>query len=116
MDSNARLRQRVLRLIKHGVSQKVLAAKMGMMPSTFSRWLNKKPGMNPASLLALDGFNAYVQELSDALSDSEPTSRPAPLREQERDRKPDHASAPAGRQTVSEPTRQKGGHRRDRQT
>lgn len=110
MDSNALLRQRVVRLIKHGVSQKVLAAKMGMRPSTFSRWLNKKPGMNPATVLALDGFNAYVQELINALADAEPAPRAAPLRDAERERKPDRAAAaPTAPQIGAQPARQKGG-------
>lgn len=69
VDTNESLRQRALRLITHGVSQKVLAGKMGMKPSTFSRWLNQKAGINPASVTALDGFNAYVHELNVALSE-----------------------------------------------
>jgi transcriptional regulator with XRE-family HTH domain len=70
VDTNESLRQRALRLVTHGVSQKVLAGKMGMTPSTFSRWLNQKDGINPASVAALDGFNAYVHELNTALTDS----------------------------------------------
>jgi predicted glycosyltransferase len=69
MDSNERLRQRVMRLSKLGISHKVLAAKIGMRPSTFSRWLNRKPGINPASVLALDGLNAYVRELRATLDE-----------------------------------------------
>ena len=69
MDTNEHLRQRVLRLIKAGVSQKILAARMGMKESTFSRWLNKKEGINPASVRALDGLEAYVQELAAALTE-----------------------------------------------
>lgn len=75
VDTNESLRQRALRLVKHGVSQKVLAAKMGMQASTFSRWLNQKDGINPASVTALDGFNAYVRELTSALTDQPETSR-----------------------------------------
>jgi len=78
VDTNSSLRQRALRLVKHGVSQKVLAGKMGMQPGTFSRWLREKDGIGPASTVALDGFNAYVRELADALSD-EPEQR-APKR------------------------------------
>lgn len=76
--TNESLRKRALRLVKHGVSQKVLAGKMGMAPSTFSKWLNQKHGIGPASVTALDGFNAYVQELTDAIVDDQPeaTRRP----------------------------------------
>src|SRR4051794_27270926 len=66
VDTNERLRQRALRLITAGISQKVLAAKMGMAPSTFSKWLNQKQGIGPASVTALDGLNAYCQEIADA--------------------------------------------------
>jgi len=70
MDTNEYLRQQALRLITLGFSQKILAAKMGMAPSTFSKWLNQKDGIGPASVTALDGFNAYVVELREAVSDS----------------------------------------------
>lgn len=69
MDTNEALRQQALRLVKHGVSQKVLGARMGMKESTFSRWLNGKPGVNPASVVALDGLAAFVKDLSTALED-----------------------------------------------
>lgn len=77
-----------MRLITHGVSQKVLAAKMGIAPSTFSKWLNQKDGIGPASVTALDGFNDYVQELADALADKGPEIAPksSPRRESERGR------------------------------
>lgn len=64
-----------MRLVKHGVSQKVLAGKMGMAPSTFSKWLNQKHGIGPASVTALDGFNTYVQELMSALSEEPEAQR-----------------------------------------
>jgi transcriptional regulator with XRE-family HTH domain len=75
VDTNESLRQRALRLVAHGVSQKVLAAKMEMAPSTFSKWLNQKDGIGPASVTALDGFNAYVHELAAALADQEDALR-----------------------------------------
>ena len=78
VDTNESLRQRALRLIAHGVSQKVLAGKMGMTPSTFSRWLNQKKGINPASVTALDGFNAYVLELTGVLQRVDVATRRAP--------------------------------------
>jgi transcriptional regulator with XRE-family HTH domain len=68
VDTNEALRQRALRLVTLGCSQKILAAKMGMQASTFSRWLNQKNDVGPVSVTALDGFNAYVEELADALA------------------------------------------------
>jgi len=58
VDTNESLRQRALRLVTLGCSQKILAAKMGMQAATFSRWLNQKDGIGPVSTVALDGFNA----------------------------------------------------------
>ncbi len=78
VDTNKSLRQRALRLVKHGVSQKVLAGKMGMQPSTFSRWLRQKDGIGPASVVALDGFNAYIQELKELLLEKESGGAPEP--------------------------------------
>lgn len=69
VDTNEALRQWALRLITLGCSQKIMAAKMGMQASTFSRWINQKSDVAPVSVTALDGFNAYVRELRDALSD-----------------------------------------------
>jgi transcriptional regulator with XRE-family HTH domain len=69
VNTNELLRRRASRLVALGVSQKVLAAKMGMQPATLSRWLNQKDGIGPVDVSALDGFNAYVLELSDALSE-----------------------------------------------
>jgi transcriptional regulator with XRE-family HTH domain len=69
VDTNEWLRQRALRLVKLGFSQKILAAKMDMAPSTLSRWLRQKDEIGPASVAALDGFNAYVEELAQALSE-----------------------------------------------
>lgn len=69
LNTNELLRQRALRLVAHGISQKVLAAKMGMQASTFSRWLNQKDSIGPISVTALDGFNAYLGELADLVTD-----------------------------------------------
>jgi len=63
MGTNDRVRQRIVRLVtRHGISHKVLAARMGMRPSTFSKWLNQKQH-TPISVAAMDGFEAYVQAL-----------------------------------------------------
>lgn len=69
-DTDEWLRQQVLSLVRrHGISQKVLAGKMGMTGSTLSRWLHRKPGVRPPSVTALDGFYAYREELRRAVSD-----------------------------------------------
>jgi hypothetical protein len=68
MDTNERLRQRALRLIKSGVSQKVLAGRMGLSESTFSRWLNRVEHARPIPITALDGFETYTNELFAALA------------------------------------------------
>lgn len=70
MDTNEAIRQRVSRLIDLGVSQKVLAKKMGLSETRFSRWVNQKQEVViPVS--ALDGFLKYLDELSDAIRDTE---------------------------------------------
>lgn len=67
MDTNAALRKRAFRLVNRlGISQKVLASKMGMPTSTFSKWLNRK-GVGPVPVTALDGLNAYLGELREEL-------------------------------------------------
>ncbi len=72
VDTNELLRQRAKRLVKLGCSQKSLAAAMGIAPSTFSKWINKKKGISAPSVDALDGFNAYVHRLADALQEKDP--------------------------------------------
>jgi transcriptional regulator with XRE-family HTH domain len=72
VDTNEAIRQRVSRLVDLGVSQKVLAKKMGLTETRFSRWLNQKRDVDiPVS--AMDGFIAYIDELADAIRDTEPT-------------------------------------------
>lgn len=73
MDTNEAIRQRVSRLVDLGVSQKVLAKKMGLTETRFSRWLNQKRDVViPVS--ALDGFIAYLDELAEAIRDTEATT------------------------------------------
>lgn len=67
MHTDERLRKRVLTLISKGVSHKVVAAKMGMSTSAFSKWLNRKSA-RAVSLDALDGFDAFVRELGQAIA------------------------------------------------
>lgn len=71
MDTNERIRQQVSRLVDKGVSQKMLAKKMGMTETKFSRWLNQKTTPPIVlSVAAMDGFGRYVTELSEAIQEA----------------------------------------------
>jgi hypothetical protein len=48
---------------------------MGMTPRLFRRWLHQKPNAKPASVLARDGFDAYVRELRATLDEDPITDR-----------------------------------------
>lgn len=74
------VRQRILRLTDKGVSQKVIAARMGISTSKLSRWLGRnkprkgksarttpQPEPPPLSVPAMDGFDLYRRELLYAL-------------------------------------------------
>lgn len=102
VDTNESLRQRALRLITLGCSQKILAAKMGMQASTLSRWLNQKEDVAPVSVTALDGFNAYVAELRAALVE-DPISSPGVSELNTPTGKPARASGQADGHTLAEP-------------
>lgn len=70
MDTNEAIRKQVVRLIDQGISQKVLAKKMGVSPTWLSRWVNQKRD-RPLVLkvAAMDGLARYVAELTDALKE-----------------------------------------------
>jgi hypothetical protein len=70
MDTNERLRERAMRLIREGVNQKVIADRMGLSQATFSRWINRKGP--PVPVTALDGFKKYTDGLSAALREDAP--------------------------------------------
>lgn len=75
-----KLKQRCRRLLTLGVAQKVLAAKLGIVPATMSRWLNGKtkwvPDVNvPAKL------DAFEQELATPYQEKETSRADAPARE-----------------------------------
>jgi transcriptional regulator with XRE-family HTH domain len=75
METNDRLRKRALRLVDDfGINQKVLAARMGMSPGAFSKWLREKVD-SPVSVHALDGLHAYEGELASVLADDKETQR-----------------------------------------
>lgn len=65
MDSNKRLLEVAKRLIAAGVNQKVLAGKLGIPPSTFSKWLNGKSDWEPP-VTAIDKLAAYRSEVASA--------------------------------------------------
>jgi hypothetical protein len=68
MLSEDELRQELLRLIsRYGISQKVLAAHMGLSETWLSRWLGKEP-TRPISLRAVSGFEQYLRELYSAIA------------------------------------------------
>jgi hypothetical protein len=69
LGTNETIRGDVARLIDLGVSQKVLAQRMGVTESWFSRWLNqKKSSPQIISVAALDGFATYLHELAAAIA------------------------------------------------
>lgn len=77
MGTKDALRKRILRLTKLGVTQKAIAARMGMSEAALSRWMNDHAAR--ISTDALDGFNAFASELNAAtLDQGEETQRPAP--------------------------------------
>lgn len=67
---NERLRTQARRLVEKGVTQKVLAEKMGMPTSSFSKWLNGKLHRE-VSVRALDGLEAYMKELIETLQETQ---------------------------------------------
>lgn len=77
MDTNEAIRQRVLSLIDQGVSQKVLATKMGVSQTWLSRWVNQK-GDRPLVLTvaAMDGLSRYVAALTEALQEAQRVTTP----------------------------------------
>lgn len=77
MDTNTHLRKRALALVKIGVSQKVLAGRMGMSPAHFSKWVNHKTTA-AVSTVALDGLTAYEKELRDVVGEGEESRRETP--------------------------------------
>jgi transposase-like protein len=75
MDTNEAIRKQVVRLIDQGVSQKVLAKKMGVSPTWLSRWVNQKRERPMVlKVAAMDGLAHYVAELTAALK--EPSKEP----------------------------------------
>lgn len=63
MDTNLALRIHAWRLIQRfGVNQKVIAARMTMSESAFSRWLNGEH-QRPATVAALDGLRQLLSDL-----------------------------------------------------
>jgi hypothetical protein len=66
-NTNEQLRKRALLLVNQGVQQKAIAGAMGMSEGGFSKWLREDPAMGPVSVTAMDGFEAFVDELATAI-------------------------------------------------
>ena len=62
VDTNERLRRAAALLVEGGISQKVIAAHMGMKTSTFNKWLHDRDDAGKARVDAMDGFRLYVAE------------------------------------------------------
>lgn len=86
MATNRALRQRVKVLVKHGVSQKVLASRMGLTESWLSRWLNATDAAKTPMLTveAMDRLREFERELGNLLlQGGPPSSAGAPFPEPE---------------------------------
>ena len=67
LGTNESIRDQVAKLIALGVSQTTLAKRMGLHLSWFNRWINDKGPPRVITVAALDGFAAYLAELSAAI-------------------------------------------------
>jgi predicted transcriptional regulator len=85
--TNEAVRQRALQLIDLGLTQKMLAQKMGVTETWFSRWVNQKT--DPPLVItveAKDRFERFIEEVRRAIeeppprgsNDSQPSSRRGP--------------------------------------
>jgi hypothetical protein len=77
LDTNESIREHVAQLIALGVSQTTLAKRMQLHPSWFNRWINKKGPPRVIPVTALDGFAAYLDELSGAIQQADLTTNEA---------------------------------------
>jgi hypothetical protein len=77
LDTNELIREQVAQLIALGVSQTMLAKHMGVHLSWFNRWVNKKEPARVIPVTALDGFAAYLAELSRAIQQADATTTEA---------------------------------------
>lgn len=77
MTTNRALRQHVRALVKHGVSQKMLAAEMGLSETKFSRWLNGEEGAKakPLDVDAMDRLREFERKLANLLKQGGPPSQ-----------------------------------------
>jgi transcriptional regulator with XRE-family HTH domain len=81
MTHGTRLRERIQGLIRLGVTQKTIAARMGLSESTFSRWFRAEPDSKGRAvkipLDALDAFDRYIDEIA-SFASSQETPRAVP--------------------------------------
>ena len=79
MTHKERLRDRIRVLLQLGVSQKVIAGRLGLSESTFSRWYRDQPDSKgrpvKVPLEALDAFERYLQEFAVLTQDAQETQR-----------------------------------------
>lgn len=72
MSTDVAMRQLASRIVDQGIPQKLIAKKMGMSESRFSRWVNQKAekGKKPPSISTheMDRLKDYRKQLLDALS------------------------------------------------
>jgi len=64
------LRKRIARLVELGVTQKSLAATMGVSETWLSRWINKT-NESHITVDAMDRFNRFAAALADVASGQE---------------------------------------------
>lgn len=103
MGTKDALRERAKRLLALGVTQKAISDKMGMSRASFNRWMHGEDAR--VSVDALDGFNAFLSELSQA---TEQESEQAPALAGETFRPGDRRQHPGG-PPAGEPERRKTG-------
>jgi transcriptional regulator with XRE-family HTH domain len=66
LETNEIFRADVHRYIELGIDQKVLARKMGVTESWFSRWFRRKNPKLVISVTAINGLTEYIRELTHA--------------------------------------------------
>jgi Homeodomain-like domain len=86
LDTNESIREQVAQLIALGVNQATLAKRMGVHPSWFNRWINRKDPPRVISVTALDGFAAYLAELAAAIQHAGATTNKAQGKDSRRTR------------------------------
>lgn len=97
VQTDRQIRQRILRLLKLGVTQKAIASAMNISESTLTRFVWPKKGQPGHSVrgISIDGFERYRLELLNAL-------RPTPATDERREKALDALYETAARAWVEE--------------